>query len=88
LPVNSWALRSLADSLQDRGLASICPSNNQNSELEFWESARALLRSHSDFGQQNGRVAQEVSWDHGPRNDMARLLSSKRKLHANRDGML
>ena len=36
-PVNGWTLRSVAYSLQDGCLASICTSYNEDSELDIWE---------------------------------------------------
>src|ERR1700761_7126432 len=36
--VNKWTVRSVAHSLQDRGLAGICTSYNEDSELDLWQS--------------------------------------------------
>ena len=33
-PENKWTVRSIADPLQDGGLASICTSYNEDSELD------------------------------------------------------
>jgi hypothetical protein len=35
--VNGWTVRSVAHSLQDGGLASVCTSYNEDSELDLWE---------------------------------------------------
>jgi hypothetical protein len=33
-PVDLWTLDGIANSLQNRGLACVCPSNNEDSELD------------------------------------------------------
>ena len=49
-PVSNGALRCFTDSLQDRCLSCVCPSYNQNSELDLWNSTTGLLAVHWNHG--------------------------------------
>ena len=47
-PVDLWTLGGIANSLQNRGLACVCSSNNEDSELDiFWDCGEKLLCIHS-----------------------------------------
>ena len=58
-PVNGWTLRSVAYSLQDGCLASICTSNNEDSEMNLWGLTVGCCR--------NGGLGCHVSWLCGAR---------------------
>ena len=45
--VNLWTLCCVTHSLQDGCFSCISPSNNKDTELNFWDLDMNLLRSHS-----------------------------------------
>ena len=45
-PPNNRTVRSVAHSLQDGGLASICTSYNEDSEVDLWERTEGLSCAH------------------------------------------
>ena len=49
-PVNNGAFRCFTDSLQDRCLSCVCPSYDQNSELDLRNSTAGLLVLHWSHG--------------------------------------
>jgi hypothetical protein len=64
-PVDLWTLGGIANSLQNCGLACICPSNNKDSELDiFGDFGEELLGVHSTkvLQDRNSQGSQHACW--------------------------
>jgi len=60
-PVDLWTLGCIANSLQNGGLPCVRSSDNEDSELDLWDSGGMLLCSHSSKGLWEGRLAKVIS---------------------------
>jgi hypothetical protein len=61
--VNNGTLRCFTDSLQDRCLSCVCPSYNEDSERDVWNSSFGLLSVHwYDRCESFVRVWESKSW--------------------------
>ena len=47
VPVDLWTIQGVANSLQYGGLSRICPPDNEDPELDIWDSETVLLCIHS-----------------------------------------
>ena len=61
-PVYLWTLGCIANSLQNGGLPCVRSSDNEDSELDLWDSGMMLLCSHSSKGLWEGRLAKVITW--------------------------